>query len=466
MADQRTTIPDFNLYNPFYAGATVSVFTIDELTSQKTTTLATLYQDLTSALTLDNPQKLDSNGRFQVPVYVDQPVIMTISGLLNADDHDTGIVAANLLGTAVTDAQAAASQSIAFSELAKREAARASKFANLQLPDPLGSNDYVRGDGASGYERRTTAQVRSDIGAGGISAANTWSGNNDFSNRLGINGSLGAPADSLTISAGAITPSRFRSRVDTEAAASSDDLDSITLTNIPDDGLFLLGPESTARVVTVTSGVGNIQLLQGNYVMDADSSLLLLQRIGSQVFEITRGGTTSPANWIYGSDIDFTNGGADDLTSLTIDVSTLVANGATDIQLYLEGLAQNSANQQLVLGLADSGGDPGAGYDGKSSRVGATGASGAAFGTDEFDLTNDVFWDASIAISGWIKLKLADPANNTWSFESHLWHSSGSTSSYHNAGELSLTNALESLIIGTAAGTALFNAGGGRLRSR
>ena len=141
---QRTTIPDFNLNNPIYAGATVTVYTVDS-SGVRTTILATLYEDLTSDETLENPQDLDSEGRFAVPVYVEEPVILVISGLLNAPDHETGVVAANLLGTAVVEAQAAAAQSLAFSELASREAARASKFANLQLPDPLGTTNPIRG---------------------------------------------------------------------------------------------------------------------------------------------------------------------------------------------------------------------------------------------------------------------------------------------------------------------------------
>ena len=89
---QRFRIPDFELANPMYIGATVSAFTVDG-NGAKTATLADLYADEISATLLTNPQILDSEGKFAQSVYADQPVIMSISGI-SAGDHDTGITAA------------------------------------------------------------------------------------------------------------------------------------------------------------------------------------------------------------------------------------------------------------------------------------------------------------------------------------------------------------------------------------
>lgn len=87
----RTAIQDFSQGNPIYANATVTAYTIDG-SGNKTTTKATLYSSLSGAGTLANPQTLDSYGKFRQPVYIDEAVILTVTGLGNTPDHDTGIV--------------------------------------------------------------------------------------------------------------------------------------------------------------------------------------------------------------------------------------------------------------------------------------------------------------------------------------------------------------------------------------
>lgn len=86
----RGAIPDFQLANPLYVGATVSFFTVDA-TGHKTTTLATLFADPTSAQTASNPQVLDSEGKFSSPVYIEVPVIAEVLGP-NVPDHTTGVI--------------------------------------------------------------------------------------------------------------------------------------------------------------------------------------------------------------------------------------------------------------------------------------------------------------------------------------------------------------------------------------
>src|SRR5574340_871894 len=85
----RGSVQDFSLANPIYAGATVTFYTVSG--GAKTTTKATLYNSINGATTLANPQYLDSDGKFVQPVYIAEPVVITVSGLTVAD-HDTGIV--------------------------------------------------------------------------------------------------------------------------------------------------------------------------------------------------------------------------------------------------------------------------------------------------------------------------------------------------------------------------------------
>lgn len=78
MAGTRTNLDDFALATPLYAGATVTIFTVDPVTFKPTATLATVYADLFSLQTSANPQTLDNSGKWVNPVYVDVPVIMQI----------------------------------------------------------------------------------------------------------------------------------------------------------------------------------------------------------------------------------------------------------------------------------------------------------------------------------------------------------------------------------------------------
>jgi hypothetical protein len=77
MAAPRQLISDFALENPYYAGATVTVFTVD-VNLAPTATLATLYENPTGGTTLVNPQVLDGRGKFEQPVYAGEPVSLSV----------------------------------------------------------------------------------------------------------------------------------------------------------------------------------------------------------------------------------------------------------------------------------------------------------------------------------------------------------------------------------------------------
>lgn len=96
----RNSIQDFSLANPIYIGATITAWTVSG--GVKTATKATLYAGATGTATLRNPQNLDSDGKFQQPVYVDESVIITVSGL-SIGDHDTGIINSVLAADSVAE---------------------------------------------------------------------------------------------------------------------------------------------------------------------------------------------------------------------------------------------------------------------------------------------------------------------------------------------------------------------------
>ena len=88
----RIAIPDFQLANAIYAGATVTFFTVTDA-GVKTTTAATLYDDFTGTGTFANPVTLDGEGKFAQIPYIDAAVIGAVTGL-SVPDHDTGVVTA------------------------------------------------------------------------------------------------------------------------------------------------------------------------------------------------------------------------------------------------------------------------------------------------------------------------------------------------------------------------------------
>ena len=124
----RYNLGDFNIANPVYAGATVSFYTVSG--GAKTTTLATLYAASTGTTQGSNPATLDSDGKLAAPLYVEVPVIATISGLGSVDDHDTGIMglaegAASTSATAAAASQVAAAASAAAAAVSAAAAAAA-----------------------------------------------------------------------------------------------------------------------------------------------------------------------------------------------------------------------------------------------------------------------------------------------------------------------------------------------------
>lgn len=98
--------------------------------------------------------------------------------------------------------------------------------------------------------------------------------------------------NSVTIASGAITVSESQYAVDTESAASADDLDTITASTATGTGsLLLLTPANVSRVVTVRDGAGNIQLANGvNLSLNDSASSLLLYYNGSNWVEVSRSG--------------------------------------------------------------------------------------------------------------------------------------------------------------------------------
>jgi len=90
MTYARMLIQDFATANKAYVNAEVTFWKV--VSGQKTNVKATVFANISGEGLLANPQMLDSYGKFKSPVYVAEPIIMTVDGLSNAPDHDSGIV--------------------------------------------------------------------------------------------------------------------------------------------------------------------------------------------------------------------------------------------------------------------------------------------------------------------------------------------------------------------------------------
>jgi hypothetical protein len=91
----------------------------------------------------------------------------------------------------------------------------------------------------------------------------------------------------LTIASGSITPTTGYHEVDTEAAASTDDLDTIAVTNVVAGDLLVIRAVNSGRTVVLKDGTGNLRLA-GDMSLDHDRDTITLTTNGTVWYEIAR----------------------------------------------------------------------------------------------------------------------------------------------------------------------------------
>ncbi len=106
----RVAIPTFALANPLYKNASVAFMLVAN--GAKTSIMAHLFAGPTGVAELPNPQKLNSQGKFTRPVYIEDEVIGVVSGI-SVPTHDTGIIAISAASEAAITAAAEATASAA-----------------------------------------------------------------------------------------------------------------------------------------------------------------------------------------------------------------------------------------------------------------------------------------------------------------------------------------------------------------
>lgn len=171
-------------------------------------------------------------------------------------------------------------------------------FVDVQFDSNLGSGEWRV---VHVYYADQAADQRAALGLGTAATANTGTstGNvptvNQADARYAPIRTPGSEAPSeLTISGGSITPTKGQHSVDTESDASTDNLDDIAVTNIPDGGHVLLFAENAGRTVILrhNQAVTNpIITVDGNDIsLDDKEKCVTIRRRGSEWVEISRSG--------------------------------------------------------------------------------------------------------------------------------------------------------------------------------
>lgn len=167
----------------------------------------------------------------------------------------------------------------------------------------------------------------------------------------------GQAEETLTISSGAVVPTRAVSRIDTEASASTDDCDTATATNMPSGRLWLARAANGARTVVfkhnASPGAGQYSLVDGaDFSLDDTKKAILWFNNGSYWEEINRfwgGDKAALRTWlglVIGVDVQ-----AYDADTAKLDVAQEWTGAQSFNQAALSdgaNIAWNAATQQVA----------------------------------------------------------------------------------------------------------------------
>lgn len=170
----------------------------------------------------------------------------------------------------------------------------------------------------------------------------------------------GRAASQVTISSGVITPTQAAHTVETEGAASADNLDRIAITGVPNGHRLLLVPHNTGHVVTVRHGQGGAgeMLLAGgaSYTLGGSIKAIEFLLVGSQWLETNR----------IGEDL----GGGSNYQLFNSNGTFTVPVGVTTLILTMAG--------------GGGGGGGGGGSNNDTPNTGSDGSNGTSGGATSF----------------------------------------------------------------------------------
>lgn len=139
--------------------------------------------------------------------------------------------------------------------------------------------DIIRGSSAGVVERLALGASGQNLTSNGTDIA--WSGDLKINNKLNLN------SNAATIATGAVTYSGAYMVIDTEGAASTDDLDTISGAN--DGDIAILQISDSSRNVVLKHGTGNLNLINNQDVtLDTVTDKIVLMFRGSSWDQLSR----------------------------------------------------------------------------------------------------------------------------------------------------------------------------------
>jgi hypothetical protein len=157
-----------------------------------------------------------------------------------------------------------------------------------------------------------------------------------------------AATTTLTIASGVVTVTRSNHAVDTEGAAASDDLDTLTAgTGVAEGFIATFQAANVARVVTFKDGTGNL-LLNGDCALSATDRTITLKYDGTNWREIARSvpAVANSLTLLYANSSTDTNASAANVDSIAI--SGLTAKDRLIVEVTWEQVTQAVARIDLV----------------------------------------------------------------------------------------------------------------------
>jgi hypothetical protein len=162
----------------------------------------------------------------------------------------------------------------------------------------------------------------------------------------------GAAESTLTIASGSVTPTGGVHAIDTEGAASIDDLTNIDFTNVPDGRLLLIHAADAARTVNVkhqAGGTGQVKLTDAaDFPLDDVDKWLLLKRSGTLAEEVLRsyGADKAAARAFFGltigAAIQAWDAQLDDIAGLSPSADNIIAGDGSNFVLKTPSAARTA----------------------------------------------------------------------------------------------------------------------------
>ena len=250
-----------------------------------------------------------------------------------------------------------------------------------------------------------------------------------------------------TISSGSVTVTRNYMIIDTEGAAATDTLD--TLTPVVDGKIVIIQPANAARVITVGHLTGNIRLARRRNIVLNDTSQMIALKGNSATNRYEEMASDSAGMSVLASD-EFSS-----VVSATITVPT----GWETIQLEAQ-LRGSNASTFIGLLMRPNGDSTVGNYRAQYMLAGATSVSAAEDIGVTASLVNGGILAASAPSNMFTSLKLTIPGYTDtgkvkvarWEFSQALALTSGNIQVVRGTGIWNVTTAISSLVMSCATG--------------